>query len=167
MVCCLELSVQSGRLAVLSTGPHRGSRGCYHCGLSFGAVSSIHFLAWCFQICTTSTFTFGQFSDVGLLAILTDVSPFVDKLCKRQYLCSRRSEHMPFEHSSPFTFSAIHLTPSSRTFLFSWPEVLVCLLHHCVYCERATHVVCKLWTVVCGTAAVSSLAAIKGEEEWN
>ena len=102
--------------------------GCVLFSLSFHQLNwtvwsrSLWFVAWsclfrmlpwlhtlCFQFYPNSTFTFGQLSDVFRLAILTDVFVFVDKPCKRRYLCSRRSEQMVIELDShtrvPSTFS--------------------------------------------------------------
>ena len=91
--------------------------------------------AWCFQFCTTSTLTFGRFSEVGLLAILTDV--FVEKPCKRPYLCSKWSEEMVIELHYHIRLPSHLSHPLGVQFAhFLVPEVLVYLLPTCC-CERA------------------------------
>ena len=151
---------------------HRGPRGCHKLlplvawSCLFRILTRLH--TWCFQLCTTPTFTFGQFSEMGRLAILTDVCLVVDRPCKRQYLCSRRSEQMVIELDSHSRVTSPFSHPRGAQFAhFPGPEVLVYLLHHFCCCERAAHVVCKLWTIVCDTAAVSSPAAIKGKGKWS
>ena len=64
--------------------------------------------AWCFHFCTTSICIFGKFSEVGLLAILTDVFVFVDKFLQASVLVFetvRTNGHqVGFSHSSPVIF---------------------------------------------------------------
>ena len=71
---------------------------------------------------------------VGLLAILTDVFAFVDILCKRQYLCSRRYRKMiiqaDFSLSCQITKQQSTLCPVSRTSLCLLTYGSRCLPHH-------------------------------------
>lgn len=109
-----------------------------HCGLLPGAVSSEHSLccplrAPLFLHGLNFLFSASLF-EVGLLAILTDVFAFVDILCKRQYLCSRRSRKMviqvDFSLSCRITIQPSTLCPVSRTPLCLLAYGSRCLPHH-------------------------------------
>ena len=142
---CRGVRPHRGDAAYARHKSHRNSRGCYQ-SLRFVAWSCLfRTLPWwhtlCFQLCTTSTFTFGQFSEVGLLAIFTDVT------LRRQTLQAsvpvletvRTNGHRAgLSHSCPFTFRPSTCCPVRALSCVPGPEVLVCLLHHCCCCcERA------------------------------
>ena len=151
MVCCLEQTVQSRRLAVHHCSAQTSSR--IPRLLSLRSVvwsclfSLLPFLyAWCFQFCTTSTFTFGQFPEVGLLAI------FDRRLSiRRQTLQAsvpvletvRTNAHsnirLPSPYSHPLGAQFAHFP------VFRGLEVLVCLLHHCVIASALL-----MWYASCG-----------------
>ena len=136
-VCCLELSLQNTPLVAHLVLP------------------ILHDL----------NFALRQLSEVGLLAVLTDAFAFVDKPCKRQYLCSRRSKQMAIELDSHIRVLPPFSHPSGPQFahFLVFLGLMFSFIFFATCCwERAPHVVCKLCTIVRGTATVSSPAAIKG-----
>ena len=130
-----------------------------HCGLLFWVVSSVYFFG-----CTLGASIFARlqfvFSASSLRWVCSQFWPtffFSSTNFASVSVCVRDG---PSKWSSSWIFafvsrhfSAIHVVLSSCI------SSLFC-------CERVAHVICKLWTVVCGIAAVSSPAAIKLKGKW-
>ena len=105
--CCLEVS--GCRLAPLlfSTDLIEVPTEAFTavCSLELSLAFTSMLCAWCFQFCTTSTLTFGRFSEVGLLAI------FDRRLCRHALQASvpvlemvrRNGYRAGLSQSPPFT----------------------------------------------------------------
>ena len=124
-----------------------------HCGLLPGAVSSEHSLCCPLRaplFYTASTFYFrpvySRWVCSQFFAILTDVFAFVDIICKRQYLCSRRSRKMviqiDFSLSCLITIQLSTLCPVSRTPLCLLAYGSRCLPHHVCCVQRMYYASC-------------------------
>ena len=130
-----------------------------HCGLLFWVVSSVYFFG-----CTLGASIFARFQ-------------FVFSASSLRWVCS---QFWPTSLSSSTNFASVSVCvrdgPNkwSSSWIFAFVSrhfsAIHVVLSSCISslfcCERVAHVICKIWTVVCGIAAVYSPAAIKLQGKW-